>query len=185
MEIEKISLAPIHEYTTSPFRLLCEKYGCKLTYVPLVNVSAVVKGGYIPFISWNENTVVQLVGSSHKEFADAIKIIEKKYPFIKGFNINAGCPSYNTVKTGGGSALMRNESELISIIKSCKNSTSLPISVKTRIFPNMKDTLSFYKRLEDADIDFLIIHGRTVKQGYSGFADWEIIKMSKNELTIP
>jgi len=186
MKFPQISLAPIHEYTNSTFRLLCQKHNAKYTFVPLVNVTSVVKGKIALDINESEkNVTVQLSGSKPSEFSDAIKVIEDKYKNIIGFNINAGCPSYTTMKTGAGSALMRNEKTLSEIIKQCKKSTSLPISVKSRIFSDEKKTIEFYKEIEAAGADYLIVHGRTVKQGYSGKADWNIIKKIKDEINIP
>lgn len=182
--MKQISLAPIHEYTNSCFRILCEEYGADFTYVPLVNVTSVIKGK-IPFISNEEkNVIVQLSGSDPKEFAKAIEIIENTYPKIKGFNINAGCPSYVTMKIGAGSALMSDLDNLLEIIKKCKESTSLPVSVKSRIFSDEKRTIDFYKEMENFS-DYVIVHGRTVKQGYSGKANWEMIKKIKQNLSIP
>ncbi len=186
MKIARYSLAPIHEYTNAAFRLFSERHKCKMTFVPLVNVTAVSKGKFVPFISEEEkNTTVQLSGSKPDEFKEAIKAIEKKHPFIRGFNINAGCPSHTTMKTGAGSALMKNQDTFVKIINSCKKETSLPISVKTRVFTENEKTIEFYKKIEYAGADFLIIHGRTVKQGYSGNADWGIIKRAHEEISIP
>ncbi|MEM3455197.1 MAG: tRNA-dihydrouridine synthase family protein [Candidatus Micrarchaeia archaeon] len=186
MKIARFSLAPIHEYTNAAFRLISERHKCKMTFVPLVNVTAVSKGKFIPFISEEEkNVTVQLSGSKPDEFKEAIEVIEKKYPFIKGFNINAGCPSHTTMKAGAGSALMKNYHLLFQIIKECKKETTLPVSVKTRIFSEKEKTIEFYKGIEDSGADFLIVHGRTVKQGYSGNVDWNIIKTANEEMEIP
>ena len=182
----KFSLAPIHEYTDAPFRLLCQRHGAKAVFVPLVNVTSVVKGKVHPDINESEEGVhVQLSGSKPDEFASALEKIEKEFPNIDGFNINAGCPSHTTMKTGAGSALMKTPERLAEIIKQCKNATSLPISVKSRIFADESKTKMFYFGIESAGAEFVIIHGRTAKQGYGGTADWEAISSVKESLSIP
>ena len=186
MKYPLFSLAPIHEYTNSGFRLLCQRHKAKYTFVPLVNTTAVCKGKIkVDINEMEKNVTVQLSGSKPEEFAEAVKIIEKKYKNIIGFNLNAGCPSYTTMKTGAGSALMKKPEQIFQIVKACKESTSLPVSVKSRIFSEYKKTLELYRKIEDANTDYVIVHGRTVKQGYAGKADWEVIKELKNELCIP
>jgi len=182
----KFSLAPIHEYTDSPFRLLCQRHGAKAVFVPLVNVTSVVKGKILPDIDENERGVhVQLSGSKPGEFTEALKIIERNFPNIEGFNVNAGCPSHTTMKTGAGSALMKVPETLSEIIKQCKSATSVPVSVKSRIFTDEAKTINFYKGIENAGADFVIIHGRTVKQGYSGRANWDTVSSIKANLSMP
>ncbi len=182
----RISLAPIHEYTDAPFRILCQKHGCEAIFVPLINVTAVTKGKLIPDIHESEREVyVQLSGSNPKEFAETVKIVSEKFQNIAGFNINAGCPSHTTMKIGAGSALMKNLELLSKIIVECKKVTSLPVSVKTRIFTEVEKTISFYKGIESAGADFIITHGRTVKQGYSGKSNWKIISDAHKALSIP
>ncbi|KPK18332.1 MAG: hypothetical protein AMK69_24960, partial [Nitrospira bacterium SG8_3] len=47
------------------------------------------------------------------------------------------------------------------------------------------ETVALCKRIEEAGADLLIVHGRTVRQGYSGKADWEAIKTIKDGIGIP
>lgn len=54
--------------------------------------------------------------------------------------------------------------------------TKPTISVKTRLGINDVITDSWIPHLLKHDLDFLTLHGRTLKQGYSGSADWEEIK---------
>jgi tRNA-dihydrouridine synthase len=50
------------------------------------------------------------------------------------------------------------------------------VSVKTRLGITENIIDSWIPHLLSQEIDFLTIHGRTLKQGYSGTADWETIK---------
>ena len=185
-DFPKFSLAPIHEYTGAPFRILCERHGASATFVPLVNVTSVIKRKIRPDLCEDESRAyVQLSGSKPDEFRESIKIIEGQFSQINGFNINAGCPSHTTMKAGAGSALMKEPELLSKIIAECKAATSLPISVKTRIFSDDAKTIDFYKKIQDAGTDSIIIHGRTVKQGYGGKADWKTIRLAKESLSIP
>ncbi len=52
---------------------------------------------------------------------------------------------------------------------------ALPVSVKTRIGTQFEKIAEWLPHLLELGIDALTLHGRTLKQSYSGFADWEVI----------
>jgi tRNA-dihydrouridine synthase B len=186
MKLPKSFLAPIFGYTNAPFRLLCQKHGAEACFVPLIHVSRIVHGSkLIDVIPEEKNLGIQLSGSNPKHFADAVKIIEKKYHFIKRFDVNCGCPSNKAVECNLGSALMKKPKTIANIIKTMKKETDLQISVKTRIFKDKKETLNLAEAIEDAGTDFIIVHGRTPSQGYSGAANWEMIKEVNESISIP
>jgi tRNA-dihydrouridine synthase B len=173
-------------YTNAPFRLLCQKYGAKATVVPLVNASAIVRGAKLVDAEDGERSLgVQLSGPNPEEFAKAVAIIERKFHSIKRFDINAGCPSRGTMKDGGGSVLMKKPETLAAIVKAMKKETNLPVSVKIRIFNDKTKTLHLVDEIQDAGADFITVHGRTVKQGYSGVADWDMIREVNEHSSIP
>lgn len=62
------------------------------------------------------------------------------------------------------------------------------VSVKTRIGITSDTTESWIPFLLSHNLDFLTLHGRTLKQGYAGVADWEVIakaaKLAKKANTI-
>lgn len=51
----------------------------------------------------------------------------------------------------------------------------VPVSVKTRIGVQGETACTWIPYLLEMGIDALTVHGRTLKQSYSGFADWEVI----------
>ena len=54
--------------------------------------------------------------------------------------------------------------------------TNPTLSVKTRIGTTANTIDTWIPHLLKHQLDFLSLHGRTLKQGYSGLADWEAIK---------
>lgn len=181
-------LAPIHEYTDLPFRMLAQKHGAKATVVPLVSVTALVRSParFVRLKSEmhkdEKHLGMQLVGSSPLEFASAAKTIADNFPYVKWLDVNCGCPSRNAIAMGGGSALLENPKKIIGIL-SALSKCDFPISVKMRLASGMEKTLAFVKNAQEAD--FLIVHGRVAKQYYSGKADWDAIKKVKEISGIP
>jgi tRNA-dihydrouridine synthase len=66
-----------------------------------------------------------------------------------------------------------------------KKHSAAPATVKLRINGDLAKTAALCKQFERAGADFIIIHGRTPAQGYSGRADWELIKSLKSRLEVP
>lgn len=129
--------------------------------------------------------IVQLVGADEVLFADAAQLAAELG--AAGIDINMGCPVRKIITGGAGSALMKNPEQAAKIIKSVKNAVNLPVSVKFRKGwdNNSVNAADFAKMCEASGADFITVHGRTRAQGYSGTADWNIIKEVKSAVKIP
>jgi nifR3 family TIM-barrel protein len=105
----------------------------------------------------------------------------------KTIDINMGCPVNKITKKGGGSCLLRQPETAAAIVKTVVESVNVPVTVKTRLGWDDHDIsiLDFAKRLEDAGISLLTLHGRTRAQGYNGSARWNWIATVKLALSIP
>ena len=129
---------------------------------------------------------VQLVGKDAEPMAAAAReICGSRH--LSWLNLNCGCPSAHTMGSGGGSALLDQPDTICDMVRALRENApgSVEISVKIRVLPDTDRTLSLCKRIEEAGADFLIIHGRTPSQGYSGKADWELIRKAKDGSEIP
>jgi len=184
--LPKSFVAPTFEYGNAPFRLMCQKYGADATVVPLVNVAALVRHADV-IDAWPEerNLGLQLSGPKPDEFAEAVRLSLKQFPFIKRLDLNSGCPSIVTMRDGSGSALMRKPQTIAAIVKAMKSETDLPVSVKIRVFTDKKKTIDLASTIEQAGADFITVHGRTARQGYSSTTDWEMIRTVNESLSIP
>lgn len=182
-------LAPIDGYTDLPFRLLCQKYGVGAACVPLVNTTAiardVAKIADVDAHPDERNVGVQLVGSRPEHVGKATKAITDAMPFVSWLNLNCGCPMIRTVECGGGSALLKRPALAVKLLSAMKKHSAAPVTVKLRIKGDLAKTTEFCRQLERAGADFLIIHGRTPRQGYSGRADWELIRSLRERLKVP
>ncbi len=123
-----------------------------------------------------KNYVVQIIGSEPDKVSEAIKIIDKKLK-PKGIDLNFACPDKNIIKSGCGGYLMQYSDKIVEICKAAKRSTKLPISIKTRAgWDNHTDIFNILNLIQKEGINTVTIHPRTVKSGFLGVSDWNIIK---------
>ena len=183
-------LAPIDSYTNLPFRLMCQQYGADACCVPLVSAYTIAREkSKITMIDTHadeRNVGIQFVGKEPEPMGAAVKEIEGKRNY-SWLNLNCGCPSVHTMGSGGGSALLGQPDIIVRMVEGLKGNSKLSakISVKMRIRNNLDDTLALCRRIEDAGADFIILHGRTPGQGYSGKADWGLVKSIHEASGIP
>lgn len=183
----KTMLAPMADFTELPFRRLCKKYGAEATLVPLVSATGIANNiEYLKRIrvSEKENAGFQMFGTNPEHFNISAKFIRDEIPSIKWLDLNCGCPSPRTTAGGAGSKMLKKPKlagEIVTVLK--KN--NFLVSVKMRLLPKIEDSLEFCRGVEKTGADFIIVHGRTESQGYSGKADWEAIKKIHETVGIP
>ncbi|MFH0884551.1 MAG: tRNA-dihydrouridine synthase family protein [Candidatus Micrarchaeota archaeon] len=182
-------LAPIADYTDLPFRLLCQKYGAESTCVPLISSDAIERDESKTALSDahldERNLGIQLFGNKSRTIGVAAGRLAKRYPFVSWFNLNCGCPSSRTMNAGAGSAMLDKPELIAESISLMKKMSEKPVSAKIRIFGGETGTIALCRKIDEAGADFIIIHGRTVGQGYSGKADWELIRRIRECIGIP
>jgi tRNA-dihydrouridine synthase B len=180
-------LAPMASVTDMAFRILCKKYGAGLVYTEMISSEAIVRGKHtqkMRFSKYEKPVALQIFGSNPEVMIKAAKIIEKTGADI--IDINMGCPEDLIIKQGAGAALLKTPRKAQEIIEGIVKTVEIPVTVKTRIgFNKLDEGLKIAKIVEKSGASAISIHGRTVKQGYSGKADWDAIKKIKNTVNIP
>ena len=98
--------------------------------------------------------------------------------------LNMGCPARNVMNTWWGSALLQNKKNTLDIIKKLSWTINMLFSIKTRTGINEEDRKNQMEFLREASkyVSMISIHGRTVKQAYTGDADWEFIYELKKQI---
>lgn len=184
-----LALAPMAGITNYPFRILAKEQGCPLLYSEMISARGLLYSGTrnqnLLYFSDQERPIgFQLFGSDPLIMAAAAQKIEAHgADFI---DLNLGCPTRKITGNGEGGALLR-EPELCSeIFKAVVRAVSCPVTVKLRKGWNEHsiNVLEIAARAEDAGIEAVTIHGRTVEQGFSGRADWDIIRQVREKLNI-
>jgi tRNA-dihydrouridine synthase B len=172
------ALAPMAGFTDSAFRQICKKFGADLVYSEMASTTALYYSPEetIDLLSFKEHErpyIVQLFGSNPEHFANAARVIEKR---IKpdGIDINFGCPVPKVLKQKAGAALMDNIELSRNVIIATIANSSIPVSIKARTGSKNTGLMDFLQKISDLDIKGLMIHGRNIKQGFSGPADYKI-----------
>lgn len=187
----RLTLAPMAGVTDFAFRKLCRKLGAALTTTEMVSAKALVykdeKTKSLLYIPEGEGPcAVQIFGHEPEIMAEAAPMaLELSGADI--LDINMGCPVGKIVKSGDGSALMRDPELAGRIIEQVKRSVDKPVTVKFRKgWDNGSvNAVEFAGICQQAGADAIAVHGRTRAQMYSGRADWDIIKEVKKAVTIP
>lgn len=185
-----VALSPMADMTDSPFCRIAKRWGWPVVFREMVSSEALVRESaktlHMAAFHEEERPIVQQIfGKDPLTMARAAEIVEKNFA-PDGIDVNMGCPVYKIVSDFNGACLMKDPERAVAIVREMRRAVQAPISVKIRLgWTEKTDCVDFIKRLEDAGVALVTIHGRTRAQGYSGVADWEMIGRAKSAVSIP
>lgn len=186
-------LAPMASVSEMPFRVLVFEMGAGLATTELISAKGIFFGNrrtrqYMTFDQERERPYsLQLFGGDVESMAVAARAAYEHGADI--VDINMGCPVKKVTKTGSGSSLMCDPHRAAGLVEAMRKATEdkIPITAKLRSGWD-KDTITCVnvaRALEDAGCAAVALHPRTRAQGYSGDADWSLIRELKQSVGIP
>ena len=187
-----VVLAPMAGISNSAYRTIIKEMGAGLIVAEMVSDKAIMYGSkktidMLYMTDFERPISQQIFGSDKESFVIAAKYIyENMKPDI--IDINMGCPVPKVaISSQAGSALLKNQDKVFEIVKAVVDSVPVPVTVKIRSGwdENSINAEEIAKVIEKAGASAITVHPRTRKQGYSGKADWNIIKKVKKNVSIP
>lgn len=187
-----IFLAPMAGVTDLAFRILCKEMGAGLVVSEMISS----KGLYyndpstkkLLQVDPKERPIaIQIFGSDPLIMANVVENYINPRKDIDIVDINMGCPTPKIVKNNDGCALMKDPILVRQILREVVKVAKKPVTIKIRMGWDKDNIngLEIAKIAEKEGISALTIHARTRDMFYSGKADWEYIKMIKENISIP
>ncbi len=182
--------APMCGISDHAWRLLSREQGCPLVYTQMVSSEAMIRGRdkcweLLDMEPEESPICAQLFGADPEHLADSARHIQNAGATI--VDLNMGCPVNKVVNSKGGSALMTEPDLVRRIFKAMRAALTVPFTVKFRAgFEKYgEEAITIARIAEEEGLDAICIHGRTRSQQFTGSANWEILKVVKELVSIP
>lgn len=188
----QVVVAPMAGISNTTFRKICKDFGAGLVVAEMVSDKAIVFANTktLDLLKMDEKErpiSQQIFGSDVDSFVESAKIVERvMHPDI--IDINMGCPVPKVaIKNQAGSALLKNPEKIREIVSAVVRAVDVPVTVKIRSGwdESSINACEVAKIIEESGAQAITIHARTRAQGYSGKADWQIIKKVVESVSIP
>ena len=188
----RIVFAPMAGISNESYRAIIKQMGAGLIYTEMVSTMGIIYNSKNTMdllkINDSERPIsIQIFGSDTNSFIKSAKFVEENYkPDI--IDINMGCPVPKVaIKSQAGSGLLKNPEKIYEIVSSVVKTVNIPVTVKIRAGWDNEtiNCVEVAKMIEKAGASAIAIHPRTRVQGYSGKANWNLIKQFKEAVSIP
>jgi tRNA-dihydrouridine synthase B len=185
-----VVLAPMAGITDAPFRRIVKRFGPGLLCGEMVSATALHyqsgKSRELITVDPAERPIsIQIFGSNPEFMAEAARRVADQGADL--IDINMGCPVPKVVKNGEGAALMNDLPLAARIIRTVVRSVTTPVTVKFRLGWDEDHLVAveLARISQESGAAAVAVHGRTRNQFYQGKADWEQLRLVKQQVTIP
>ncbi len=186
----QVVLAPMAGVTDQPFRLLCRRLGAGLVVAEMLTSDTRLwnsRKSQLRLIHADEPEPrsVQIAGTEPDQMAQAAQLCVERGAQI--VDINMGCPAKKVCKKAAGSALLKDEVLVQSILEAVVRAVDVPVTLKIRTgwSPDQRNGITIARIAEDCGIQALAVHGRTRACAYMGEVEYDTIAMIKEAISIP
>ncbi|MBT04974.1 MAG: hypothetical protein CMA92_04325 [Euryarchaeota archaeon] len=188
-EPRPLFLAPMSGVTDLPFRLLAKQCGADVTITEFTNSTALSREAAVSWKKMESHEteipfIPQIFGGDSNDMATAAEMLAPNADII---DLNFGCPAPKVTKICAGAALMGEPDNLVSMVEGIVERVDIPVTAKMRLGTGNSEhnAVEICKRLEKVGAQRLCVHGRTLRQRYSGEADWNYIKKVVDSVNVP
>ncbi len=183
---------PLAGVSCAPFRRLTWQYSQPaFSYTEMISSKTLI---HQPGLSLNRFVVkdpqegpvcFQLSGDSVADLTEATKKVTDYGADL--IDLNCGCPVNKIRSKGAGSKLLTNPTKLYQLISAIKQNTHVPVAMKIRVEGESQEKFhqDIVKIVQDAGIDFLVVHGRHWTEHYETPVRYEQIQYFVEALKIP
>ncbi|MEG1506349.1 MAG: tRNA dihydrouridine synthase DusB [Bacilli bacterium] len=187
-----IVMAPMAGISNTTYRRICKKFGDILVVSEMVSDKALIYGNEktLELLKMNEDErpiSEQIFGGCPESLSKGAQIIVSvMHPDI--LDINMGCPVPKiALRSEAGSSLLKNPELVRKIVTEVVKKVNIPVTVKIRSGwdESSINAVEIAKICEESGASAITIHARTKAQGYTGFANWKIIKDVVDAVSIP
>ncbi len=164
-------------------------FGAGLVFTEMVSANGLVRSGartreLLRSHPQERPLGIQLFGDDPETLAEAVRMVREDGDLI---DLNMGCPVHKVVRSGAGSALLREPRRIASALRAMRRATTLPLTVKIRAGWDSASInyLEVARICAGEGVDAITLHPRTRAQGFGGRADWSMIGRLKTEIALP
>ncbi|GHV54824.1 tRNA-dihydrouridine synthase [Spirochaetia bacterium] len=197
-------LAPVAGYTGRAYRSLCIDEGADFSFTELISAESVIRGRpdmkpmddpspvsvLLRRADNEKHYAIQLFGAESERMAAGAALLARWKPAV--VDINGGCPVPKVIKTGAGSALMKNPDNLGRVVEAMVRASQehlggVPVTIKIRSgWDNGSINYRECARIAvESGAAMVSLHPRTRAQGYGGKSDWSLIADLASRLPVP
>ena len=182
-------LAPMAGVTDLAYRLLASECGADYTVTEFTAASGLTRRNTNSWLKVESDSrekpfIPQIFGGDIEEMVTTVKLLQDRADII---DLNFGCPAPKVCRNDAGAALLRDPDRVVRMVRACIGAANVPITVKMRLGtgsgPNT--ALEICQRLEAEGVERICVHGRTLRQRYSGESDWSQIRDIVQAVDIP
>ena len=185
--------AALSGYSDAPMRRINRKLGAEFTLCEVLLDQFVVavsrrKAKLYMQVEADEHPVgAQLMGNEPEMFVSAaLRLVDAGFDLI---DLNFACPVKKVLGRARGGYLMSDPPAAAKIVQSVRQAIpdTIPLTIKLRKgFDDTPESTRKFHEIVDRSLDLgvagVTLHGRTVKQRYTGLSDWNFVREVKERL---